>query len=413
MTGVVRPECQALRECLIRHLVPPMAEAGTRGHTLRLADFVTQGEHVMEGVLYTDDARWWWIADGIARLLSPQLYRNREMERKYGPELDRLGLPTPDDQSPGAMNRRVEHQTIDRFGDEWRVFCDWGYHTAAPEGRETEYQGGLWANTLNAFASKTFLDDHVRGKLCLDAGCGNGRFTAAALACGASEVIAVDIGWGVEACFDHHRDDPRVHVVQASLFELPIRRVDVAYSIGVLMHTGDAHRAFSRIACAVKPGGLFAVRMYHRGNPAYELTDRAIRSATTRMSRSMQMKFARKMSDFGRWIGEHDARSPGTRVRWYQILRNWPTVHHNLDWWGAPVATHHTVPEVLGWARDAGLVEVRTDPVRGREHYPFWEWPESLTVLMARQTIAAGVSIDAKPLGTATEMAAQESGKVL
>ena len=390
-----------------------MSEAGLYAPALRLADFVTQGEHVMEGVLYTDDGRWWWIVDGIARLLSPQLYRNREMERRYGPELDRLGLPTPDDQSPGAVSRRVEHQTIDRFGNEWRVFCDWGYHSFAPAGREAEYQGGLWANTLNAFSSKTFLEDRVDGKLCLDAGCGNGRFTATALACGASEVIAADIGWGVEACFSHHQDDPRVHVVQASLFELPIRRVDVAFSIGVLMHTGDARLAFSRIAAAVGPGGLFAVRMYHQGNGAYELTDRVIRSATTRMSRATQMKFATGMAGFGRWLGKRDERSPGARMRWYQVLRNWPTVHHNLDWWGAPVATHHTVPEVLRWAGEAGFVEVRTDPAHGREHYPFWKWPESLTVLMARQTSAAGVSIDAKPRETAQEMAAQASGNVL
>ena len=71
-------------------------------------------------------------------------------------------------------------------------------------------------------------------------------------------------------------------------------------------------------------------------------------------------------------------------MRWYSVVRNWPTVHHNLDWWGAPVATHHTVPEVLRWARAAGLGVVKTDPAHGRERYGVWERPEALTVLPER-----------------------------
>ena len=109
------------------------------------------------------------------------------------------------------------------------------------------------------------------------------------------------------------------------------------------------------------------------------------------------MRIARKMARFGQWLCDRDVESPGTRMRWYRVLRNWPTVHHNLDWWGAPVATHHTVPEVLRWAHEAGLNAVRTDPVSPRERYRFCEWPEALTALLERPLRPTAAEIDAKP----------------
>jgi len=344
----------------------------------------------MEGVLIAPDRRWWWIAAGVPRLLSPEMYRNDELTKKYAPQLKGLGLEAPAATIARGRLGRIQSKTIDRFGSEWLRFRDWGYHPSTPNGDALEFRGGLWENTLAAFRSKTFLDGRLDGQLVLDAGCGNGRFTAAALAGGAREVISVDIGWGVDATFDHHRDDPRVHVVQASLFDLPIKAVDSAFSIGVLMHTGDAARAFGQIASLIAPGGLFAVRLYHRGNWAHEIVDRGIRSLTTRLSKPIQLWFARAMAKLGTSFVVREARTVrvpsqmSSRVMWYQVLRNWPTVHHNLDWWTAPVATHHTVREVAAWGRASGLEIVRADPRDLADRYRFWQWPEALTVLFEK-----------------------------
>jgi SAM-dependent methyltransferase len=265
------------------------------------------------------------------------------------------------------------------------MFRDWGHLLEPPRGLEAEHQGGLWQNTLSAFESKTFLPGRLEGKLVLDAGCGNGRFTRAALENGAREVLSVDIGWGVDAAWEHLSKDPRVHIVQASLFDLPIRQVDVAFSLGVLMHTGDAARAFREVARCVGPEGLLAVRMYHRGNWAYETVDRALRMVTTRLEPSAQLSLSQRLALLGQWLQRRDAVRPGTRARWYRILRNWPTVHHNLDWWSAPVATHHTVDEVSRWAESAGFSTVSTDPPREPNRYGFWSWPEALTALFVRR----------------------------
>lgn len=382
-----------MREALLPHLKAP----GTRDARLELVPLAGRNEHIESGILVASDARWWWVAGGIPRLLPATLYRRPDLERTHALTLRRLGLDVSEARHD---TRALESKTIDRFGSEWLRFRDWGWHERPPPGADPmEFHGGLVENTRAAFRSKTFLADRVNGRLCLDAGCGNGRFTRAALECGASEVIGIDLGWGVEAFHEHHHADPRVHVVQASLFELPIRGVDVAFSIGVLMHTGDAARAFRCIAEVVRPGGEFAVRLYHRGNWAYEATDRLVRAVTTSLGKRQQSDLTDVLSGFGKRIMEsdHGAVFGPTRMRWYQVLRNWPTSHHNLDWWTAPVASHHTSSEVCEWGERCGLVVAQADPKPGEIGSGFWNWPEALTVRFLKPDHAESAALPSKP----------------
>ncbi len=390
-----------MHERLVELLMAPAPPSGapTGARSLALHAWEGEGDRVTTGVLAAPDGRWWWVAGGVPRLLPPSMYRNPALEERFAGTLRRLGL-APLDRAPGRRGRldRVQRRTIDRFGAEWLTFRDWGYHGTAPGQDEDGYRGGLWSDTQRAFRTKTFLEGRIEGRRCLDAGCGNGRFTAAALACGAREVIALDIGWGVDATHERLGDDPRVHVVQASLFDPPVRPVEVAFSIGVLMHTGDAPRAFASVARCVAPGGLMAVRMYHRGNWAYEAVDGSIRALTTRLGKPMQMRFARAMARLGRTLARLDRRRPGVRRAWYQVLRNWPTVHHNLDWWSAPTASHHTAPEVARWGEAAGLRVVHAEPDREGGRYGFWEWPEALTMLFEREPLACAAPADGDPV---------------
>ncbi|GAB4554540.1 MAG: hypothetical protein Tsb0013_17190 [Phycisphaerales bacterium] len=367
-------------------MVAPSGSAGSGDCPLELHVFAHDADVITEGVL-VDPATgsWWWIERGVPRLLAPSLYRSRAMEDRYTSELSRLGLrPAPP--RPRDPLLALQLRTIDRFGDEWIRFRDWGHLEEAPGGDEIGYRGGLWAHTLGAFAGKTFVHDRIDGRVCLDAGCGNGRFTAAALHHGAERVLAIDLGWGVEATYERFFDDPRVVVVQGSLFDLPLTRYEVAYSIGVLMHTGDACRAFHRIADGLDAGGAFAVRMYHRGNAVYEVLDRTVRACTTRTPKLAQRWFSAAMAGVGRAVHGIDKRfSDGTLAdRAYRLFHTWPTLHHNVDWWSAPIATHHTLPEVIGWAHDAGLDVVMTDQHEPRDRFGFWEWPEALTALFAK-----------------------------
>jgi SAM-dependent methyltransferase len=382
-----------VRESLVGHLCAP----GEPGTPLKLEAFSHASGHIAEGVLHDGGGRWWWVAGGVPRLLPPSMYRNAELEARHGARLARMGLNPLEGRAGRGRLHRVQTETIDRFGHEWQVFREWGYHDSAAVGDAPSFRGGRWEDTLAAFRSKTFLEGLIDGAMCLDAGCGNGRFCAGAMASGASEVIGVDIGWGVDAAHERHRENPKIHIVQGSLFELPVRAVGVAFSIGVLMHTGDAARAFRSVAGAVAPGGLMAVRMYHRGNWAYEAVDGGIRRVTTRLSKRGQMRFSELMAGLGRRL------EGPSRMKWYRVLRNWPTVHHNLDWWSAPVASHHTSGEVVRWGRRAGLRAVRVDPPAEQERYGFWDWPEALTVLFERP---AEAQIEAKPIAARGAIAA-------
>src|SRR5262249_19010013 len=97
----------------------------------------------------------------------------------------------------------------------------------------------------------------------LEAGCGPGAFTTAALATGAT-VISFDFGGSVDVNFAANGSHERLLLVQADIFEPPIApaSVDRAFCFGVLQHTPDPRRAFLAVVDAVKPGGAIAADIY-------------------------------------------------------------------------------------------------------------------------------------------------------
>src|SRR5438874_3444143 len=142
----------------------------------------------------------------------------------------------------GGVPRFVQHEldadqarTRDSFGYEWTTLYPEHGHTS-PE----------WQAERDIFLEYTrTVPSDFRGKLVLDAGCGNGRYAKLANDWGA-RVIAVDISAAVEIAVQNVAGRADVDVVQADLFKLPFRpsTFDMAYSVGVLHHTPDAKGAF-------------------------------------------------------------------------------------------------------------------------------------------------------------------------
>jgi 2-polyprenyl-3-methyl-5-hydroxy-6-metoxy-1,4-benzoquinol methylase len=99
-----------------------------------------------------------------------------------------------------------------------------------------------------------------RGKLCLDAGCGNGRWTYALQQLGA-EVHSFDISpEAVEQC---KHVNPRAYVFD--LLDLtPNPKYDFVLCWGVLHHLADPRSGFSRTASQTMRGGILHVMVYHR-----------------------------------------------------------------------------------------------------------------------------------------------------
>ncbi|MFN0085915.1 MAG: methyltransferase domain-containing protein, partial [Blastocatellia bacterium] len=107
----------------------------------------------------------------------------------------------------------------------------------------------------------------IRDKVVLEGGCGKGRHTRAAARWGARAVIAVDLSRAVEAAYRNTRDLPNVHIIQADIHRLPLRReFDYAFSVGVLHHLPDPAAGFASLAGLVKPGGAVSAWVYGREN---------------------------------------------------------------------------------------------------------------------------------------------------
>lgn len=245
----------------------------------------------------------------------------------------------------------VQEQTIDRFGFEWKFFKDWGWLEEYPDIPEADQKffGGLIEDTEQAFWNKGQLSraELGPGTLVLDGGCGNGRFSYQAARAGAT-VIGLDLGWGVYSAFEHTRHLPNAHIVRGDLFRLPFENntFDRIFSIGVLQHTGNGAKAFASLARTLKPQGAIVAHVYGRGMWTYEVLDRTLRAATTRLPIGAQMAFSKGCAALARNLKRL---GPKLYQRVYNHLNLLPTTHHMFDWWSAPVADHYTLTEVLGW----------------------------------------------------------------
>ena len=275
-------------------------------------------------------------------------------------------LPSDSVEVEGKDLADLQAATVERFGFEWSYFRDWGWLADYPDipNAEERFYGGLAEHTRSAFWSKSLFreEDLHPGLLVLDAGCGNGRFTALAAQTGA-EIIGMDLGWGVYSAFEHTRHLSNVHIVRGDILRLPFANgsFDCIFTIGVLQHTGNAEAAFDSLARRLRPGGLFAVRVYGRGGLAYETLDALMRAVTTRLPIRAQIAFSRLTSALARWL-----RGGKLRMRLYRHLFRYinllPTEPHMYDWWSAPIASHYTLEEVLSWFGKHKLEVVRAKP---------------------------------------------------
>lgn len=105
-------------------------------------------------------------------------------------------------------------------------------------------------------------EEDLRGRSFIDIGCGSGLHSLVAAQLGA-DVTATDIDLDCIAATKTllEREGCTCAVRQADVFELT-GSFDIAYSWGVLHHTGDMWAAIGKAASLVKPGGRFVFSLY-------------------------------------------------------------------------------------------------------------------------------------------------------
>lgn len=114
---------------------------------------------------------------------------------------------------------------------------------------------------VKEFLSLTKLSqDFFQGKLCLDAGCGNGRYTYAMQQLGA-KVVSFDISKeAVEKC---RKINPEASVSDLMKLE-PNPIFDFVLCWGVLHHLENPREGFRRVVSQVKPNGSLFIMVYHK-----------------------------------------------------------------------------------------------------------------------------------------------------
>ena len=103
----------------------------------------------------------------------------------------------------------------------------------------------------------------IKGKICLDAGCGPGRWTYAMQKLGAAKVSSFDLSpEAVKKCQEINPD-----AFVQDIFNLkPNPNYDFVFSWGVLHHTENTRKAFSKVVSQVKKGGMLHVMIYNKEN---------------------------------------------------------------------------------------------------------------------------------------------------
>ena len=256
-------------------------------------------------------------------------------------------------------NTNIEKKTKNYFGYEWEYFNNWGFikDSEVPKNRTEQFIGGTVKSRISAYDSKCrLLSDDINSKIILDAGCGNGRYTFETAIRGNNEslIIGADIGYGsVSSAYENTKNFDNVIIIQASLFKLPFKDevIDSSFSNGVLMHTGNAKKAFSEVCRTIKPKGIFTAHLYGKLNFLWEFNDWLIRKFTTKLSIENNLKLAKVLACISYYINKIPKGFNFINL----ILRLQPSVHHMYDWYSAPIATHHTYKELAKWYYDNGF----------------------------------------------------------
>ena len=112
--------------------------------------------------------------------------------------------------------------------------------------------------------TKINLDKIIRGKYCLDVGCGSGRYTYAMQKLGAMRVDSFDVS--PEAVTKCKEVNPNAFVLNImDLQPLPRPVYDFVLCWGVLNHVPEPRKAFSKVASQIsKDNGVLHVMVYHK-----------------------------------------------------------------------------------------------------------------------------------------------------
>jgi uncharacterized protein YbaR (Trm112 family)/SAM-dependent methyltransferase len=215
----------------------------------------------------------------------------------------------------------------------------------------------------------------LNGKVVLDGGCGQGRFTRVA-ARSAAMVIGLDLGEHVHRAAQECAGLENVAFVRGSVLEPPFKAsvFDEVFTVGVIHHTPSPDGATKALADLLKAGGGMAVWVYppaYWGGPIRAPFNQAVNRWLR--NKPPEKKFA-IVRDRLYPLGRLQAQL--ARRKWTKLLAS-PLflvsvprsedqdgmIGMIFDYFGPPIISTHTYEEVTHWLRAAGMTNIQRLPI--------------------------------------------------
>lgn len=243
-----------------------------------------------------------------------------------------------------VRNCRQASQVQKRFEYQWKRW-----------GRDEVIFGRTKEESRDFFfklAGSKITEGYLRGKYALDAGCGHGLITEIMSESGAF-AIGLDLGSGVEVARYRTKNLPGVSIVQGDIMNLPFKKgvFDYIWSNGVIHHTPDTRRAFSCLTKILKPGSYLAVWVYPKKGLIWEVSQKAVRSITTRMPAAM-LEFFCYLAVPLLAVVPTFSKTSFPKNSWKECAQV------IFDWYSPKYQTHHTNDEVVEWYRQEGFMDI-------------------------------------------------------
>jgi 2-polyprenyl-3-methyl-5-hydroxy-6-metoxy-1,4-benzoquinol methylase len=271
------------------------------------------------------------------------------------------GFTLPDREPTVGERRVLKNFSTEWLGYEWTGKNYWNV-TVDQMLQCTRYELGVSPGDL-------------RQKLLLEVGIGIGGTADALSRAEDCEVVGMDLGYAVDQAQRYFRQNPRLHIVQASVFAPPFRpnSFDMVYSHGVLHHTYSTSTAFSRLTELPKVGGgLLYVWVYSHDQEkatmmrrALMLLETVIRPLVSRLPTVLQtIVLLPALPFYILYQNLYGRRQLGTE---YAARYGWnEALHAARDRLTPPFAFRHTYEEVVTWYqahRYTEITELRDQPL--------------------------------------------------
>ena len=319
---------------------------------LHLTVFEASEGEIASGILHCDSKHYFPVVGGIPRMLPSSMKDHWAA----------IAAKMPDD-VPESLRDLIERK--DFIGGH-RAFDTRTKANFSNEWDNHDIGGRTWTMDLDDRIQWFFLDpiripkDELKGKIMLDAGCGNGSQSVAYTELGL-EVVALDLSTGLEKGYAYRNQLKRgiaekVHFVQADLQNPPLAAAsfDIIHSAGVLHHTPNTEATFRALRPLLKKGGTFYVWLYKYERIVTPIVN-SLRAVTTRIPARIFERIADVTSipfiGFCWTVNK-------LGIRKYDKLNRREAALAVHDIFGAPYAHYHSFEEVSNWYNSVGITEI-------------------------------------------------------